>query len=921
MAEGVVALLILKLGLALGRETSILGAKKLFHEATALSRLFQGIREVKEELEGMQSFLRGAERFKDTDETTANFIKKIRDLAFEIEDIVDEFTYMLEDRSHGGLASKIVKSIRHIKAWRHLASKLEYIKLKIESADRRKVTYDMRGISSVAGNIDDCSTSSGNFAREEDLVGIGKNGELLTHWLKNNLEQQRSIITTVWGMGGVGKTTLVAYVYYAVKTEFDAAGWVTVSKSYLIEDLLKQIIRGFINNDPQEDLYNHIDFSTMRITNLIEHIRNYLHGKRYVLILDDVWAVDVWFKIRAAFPSDSTGRFVITSRIHEVALLATGNCIIQLEPLGPQHSWELFCKEAFWKNEEKVCPPELEIVAQKLLDRCSGLPIAIACLGRLLSFKEPSYDVWENLYKDVQSQLTNNVILDINVVLKVSLEELPHDLKNCFLHCTMFPEDYLMPRKRLVRHWLTAGFIRETSNKTMEEVANDYLHKLVNRSLLQVVERNRNGEVHTCRMHDIIRILALAKSEEEHFGRVYDGSMAFLAEGTRRLSFQSSNINQLSRSGAPHLRHLYVFGSSLSIDSLAPFLKSLKLLSSLDLQGVNIKSLPHVVFNLYNLRFLGLRDTNIEVIPRLIGRLRHLEVLDARYTKLMTLPKDIVQLRKLRYLNVDMIPEEADKRVVFFSGIRVPTGIVQLTSLQTLQMVDANSEILRHIGSLTQLRAFAVSKVRKEHCVYLCNAIMKMSHLFQLKIKGIDEKEILQLEELHMPPALSTLSLGGQLSANSLPHLVVLSNKSSCNITRLSLAFSKLSEDSFSCLLNLDSLCELHLLKAYEGNRLYFHATSFPKLKRLLIWDAPCLNKVEIEQGAMPRLVKLILRDLPKLKTLPHGIEHLRVLEELEVRDTSEELIEKLRQKGQDIGCKAHKSIGHIKRISIHGTR
>lgn len=65
------ALLILKLGLALGRETSILGAKKLFHEATALSRLFQGIHEVKEELEGMQSFLRGAERFKDTDETTA----------------------------------------------------------------------------------------------------------------------------------------------------------------------------------------------------------------------------------------------------------------------------------------------------------------------------------------------------------------------------------------------------------------------------------------------------------------------------------------------------------------------------------------------------------------------------------------------------------------------------------------------------------------------------------------------------------------------------------------------------------------------------------------------------------------------------------------------------------------------------------
>uniref|UniRef100_A0A0E0I0B7 NB-ARC domain-containing protein n=1 Tax=Oryza nivara TaxID=4536 RepID=A0A0E0I0B7_ORYNI len=845
MAEGVVALLIVKLSLALGRETSILGAKKLFHETTALSRLFHGIHEVKEELEGMQSFLRGALRFKDTDETTANFIKKIRTLAFEIEDVIDEFTYRLEDRSHGGLVSKIIQSIRYIMAWCNFASKLEDIKLKIEIANTIKDRYDIRGITRVAGNIDDCSTSS----------------------------------------------------------EFDAAGWVTVSKSYQVEDLLKQIIRGFISNDPQGDLYDHIDFSNMRITSLIEHIFNYLRGKRYVLILDDVWGVDVWFKIRAAFPSDSTGRFVITSRIHEVALLATGKCVIQLEPLGPQHSWELFCKEAFWKNEEKVCPPELVILAQKFLDRCSGLPIAIACLGRLLSFKEPSYDVWENLYNDVQSQLTNNVILDINIVLKVSLEELPYELKNCFLHCTVFPEDYLMSRKRLVRHCVTAGIYRETRNKTMENVANDYLNKLVNRSLLQVLEKSRNGEVQTCQMHDIIRILALEKSEEECFCRVYDDSMSFLAEGTRRLSIQTSNVNGLSRSCAPHVRHLYIFGSGLSFDSLTPFLKSLKFLSCLDLQGVNIKSLPHVVFNLYNLRFLGLRNTKIETIPRLIGRLRQLEVLDACNTKLTTLPSDIVQLQKLRYLNVETIPEEADRRVVLFCGIRVPTGIEHLSRLQVLELVQASSETLPQLGSLTQLRTFAISKVRNEHCADLGNAIMKMRHLVHLKIKGIDEKEILQLEALRLPHSLSNLSLGGQLSGKSLPQLI-LSHENSSNLTRLTLIFSKLSEDSFSCLLNLHSLYVLHLLKAYEGNGLYFHATSFPKLKRLLIWDAPCLNKVEIEQGAMPSLVKLVLRDLPKLKTLPHGIDHLRVLEELELQDTSEELIDSLGKRDQPLDAK-----------------
>ncbi|KAF7034095.1 hypothetical protein CFC21_045149 [Triticum aestivum] len=190
MAEGVVALLIAKLGFAIAKEAATFATSVLWKEASALKGLFGEIREAKEELESMQAYLQGAERFKDTDETTGVFINKIRGFAFEIEDVVDEFTYKLEDR-HGGFTVKMKKRVNHIKAWRRLTLKLQDIKGRLQGADRRKVRYDMRGIEREGrNNVQSKSADhSLNLAREEDLVGIKENKDKLMHWLVGDLEE------------------------------------------------------------------------------------------------------------------------------------------------------------------------------------------------------------------------------------------------------------------------------------------------------------------------------------------------------------------------------------------------------------------------------------------------------------------------------------------------------------------------------------------------------------------------------------------------------------------------------------------------------------------------------------------------------------------------------------------------------------
>jgi disease resistance protein RPM1 len=880
MAEAVVGLLIGKLGAALANEAAKLGASLLCKEASALEVLLGEIREAKEELESMQAYLQKAERFKDTDKTTGIFVRKIRGLAFEIENVVDAFTYRLEEDKHGGFAAKMTKRIKHIKIWRRLARNLREIKQRLKDADERKYRYDTKGVGEDAEDSSggDCSKFVDQalyFADEDDLVGIEEDKKVLVQWLTCGFGQQ-SIVATVWGMGGVGKTTLVSHVYNTVKVGFDAAVWITVSKSYQVEAMLKMIAK---------QLSIRVDVDGMAKRALTEVIYTYLQGKKYILVLDDVWGVDVWFNIRDAFPTTGgvSSRFVITSRIHEVALLATENCVIRLQPLEEGHSLQLFCKEAFWKDQNKTCPGELEALAHKFVGRCSGLPIAIACIGRLLSCKPPNYSDWQNVYSELERQLTSNAVLDVSVILKVSLEDLPYDLKNCFLHCALFPEDYSIYMRRVMRHWIAAGFIREKENRSLEEVAEGYLAELVNRSLLQVVERNDSGRLKCCRMHDVIRLLALDKAREESFGEVYDGSREFFAEDTRRLWLQSENLEQMSRRGTTHLRALHVFASFVNVDLLRPILASSNLVSTLDLQGVRIKLLPGEVFNLFNLRYLGLRDTVIESLPEAIGRLRNLQVLDAGNSQLSNLPNNIVKLEKLRYLYAST--GSGEDRCI---GARVPNGIHLLKALQALRSVKASSEIVRAVGYLTELRTFAISGVKGEQSADLSNAIAKMNHLVDLEIASTGEEEVLQLERLCLPQTISALRLQGPLEKASMPQ--ALSSWSRLgSLTWLQLDFSRIDQESFSYLLMLRGLCHLALIKAYEGEKLHFSARSFPQLRSLSILGAPQLHQVEIEEGAMPSLALLMFRDCPELKSIPPDIEHLRDLKQVSLQRTSEE--------------------------------
>ncbi|XP_058089100.1 disease resistance protein RPM1-like [Magnolia sinica] len=499
MAESVVKFLLENLSALLKEEASLLkGVRK-------------EVKEIETELNRMRALLRDADRRKDSNEETKTWVGEVRDTAHDVEDIIDEFLHRMDRPRRGGFQGFLVDTIyipKNISDRHQFARRLQETKVNVQNIFQRRPSQ----IEEVARSSDvselwrrDVETSV--FKSENDIVGMTKEIDLIDGWLVE--EEKRRTVISVTGMGGVGKTTLVAKTYknQQVKKHFDCYACVSVSQSLRIDELLRSIIKQLL--EAKKDVVPN-DLATKDAGELRRMVRGLLDSKKYLIILDDVWTMNDWNKVNVIFSDCGCGsRLVVTTRDFNVASAAgEGRRVCKLQLLDQEEAWVLFCKKAF-PNEP--CPLELEPLARSIVENCEGLPLAIIAMGGLLSLRDKTALEWNRIYKNLSWQLTNNQMLEpVKRILLLSFYDLPYRLKHCFLYCCMFPEDYLIKRKRLIRLWVAEGFVEETSKITMEEAAEDYLKELIHRNVIQVVETNEFGRLKVCRMHDIVREVALS---------------------------------------------------------------------------------------------------------------------------------------------------------------------------------------------------------------------------------------------------------------------------------------------------------------------------------------------------------------------------------------------------------------------------
>ena len=869
-------------------------------------RLLEGIHDkvvdVKDELESIQSFLKDADakaEMGDMSNVVKTWVKQVREKAYHIEDVIDEYKLHLAKHHQGRrkrfrFLLKVFQFTLKLKPRHVIASKIQDINKSLKVIRKRGERYGFNTIEQ-GGSTSDTRRDTWHdprveslFIGEAELVGIESHRDELISQLVHGPSNR--LVISVVGIGGLGKTTLVKKVYdnEKVVAHFDCTAWNTVSQSYKMEELLRKMIKQFYEARKE---YAPRGIDTMEEIDLIKELRQYVLEQRYVVVFDDIWNILFWGHIKLALPDNNKGsRIVITTRSESVAPSnkeSPSNYVYKLPPLPLGEAWELFCKKVF-QHEGGHCPVELVELSHDIIQRCEGLPLAIVTIGGLLSTKEKVSSEWHKFRDSLSYELESNPhLLNITKILSLSYFDLPYHLKPCFLYFGMFPEDYFVNSARLIRLWIAEGFIKEKQGLTLEDVAQDYLNQLIYRSMVQVATIDFSGRTRSYRVHDMMREVILSRSEELSFCLVSLQNYSSFDRIARRLSIQN-NVNTPLETSTTQTRSILILGvDEVSISFLTTCFANLKLLKIMDFEGASIDYIPKEVGNLFHLKYLSLRDTKVQMLPKSIGKLHNLETLDLKRSLVYELPVEIITLHKLRYLVAYIENHDIEFCINFRQSIKVPNGIGHLESLQKLHKVEANNAaLIAELGRLRQLRKLEISKLKRENGMALCLVLEKLSLLRSLRICSTSEEEVLELQSMSSPlPLLQSLCLLGRLE--KLPKWIPKLK----SIVRIDLIWSRLMDDPLKVLQALPNLMNLRLYEGCGGEQLHFEGGGFQKLKSLWLGNLRTLSKLIIEESAMPLLEHLVIGASPLLKEVPSGIYHLKNLKTLEAFELSKEFV------------------------------
>ncbi|KAL4600825.1 hypothetical protein ACB092_11G227900 [Castanea dentata] len=852
----------------------------------------------------IRAVLDDAEDKRMTSKPVKIWLDELEDLAYDVDDILDEFaTEALRRKLNAEepSTSKVRKLIpaccvglnpSSIMFDANMRSKINKINTRLQEIVTQK--KDLELTDSAEGRTRTrrprlLTTSLVNeghvYGRDEDKKAIVK---LL---LSGESSYAQLSVIPILGMGGLGKTTLAQLVYNddEVSRNFDLKAWACVSEDFDIIRVTKAIL--------QSVTFEHCDANDLNLVQV--KLKETLSGKKFLLILDDVWNenYDDWTKLRSPFEFGALGsKIIVTTRNYDVSSTMGTTPAYELKELSNDACWHLFTQHALGATDFTT-HPKLEEIGRKILDKCKGSPLAAKVLGGLLRDKH-DHDQWKDVLDskiwDIPEEKSS-----IFSVLKLSYQYLPSHLKRCFAYCSLFPKDYEFEEKELVLLWIAEGFFQERKgNKPMEDHGDECFRDLLRRSFFQRSSNNESVFV----MHDLINDLAQWAAR----------GLCYRLENILDKQFEiSTKVCHFSyiRSYYEGMKKFEDFPKDMHLRTFLPlplvgwghltnyvpncWLPQLRRLRVLSLCGYLIVELPSSIGDLKHLRYLNLSNTRITSLPESTTSLYNLQTLLLKGChRLIKLPEKIGNLLNLRHLDitdVDLIRE-------------MPAGIKELKSLQTLSNFVVGKDTASKIGDLMNLESLRgtlrisnLENVLDVEDARRANLIGK-KNLDALVMKwkpGLDDLQVARssldiLEMLRPWTTVKEISIDGYVGAKfptwfgqpSFSNMVLLRIERCEKCT------------SLPAIGQLPSLRDLALvgLSAVEIIGLEFYGEDclkpFQSLETLCFedmqeWKDWILCKVEYEE--FPCLRELSISQCPKLQgKLPH---HVPLLEKISVNE------------------------------------
>ncbi|XP_058224292.1 putative disease resistance RPP13-like protein 1 [Rhododendron vialii] len=609
------------------------------------------LKKLKLKLLGLNKVLNDAEDKQFTDRDVKKWLDELKDAVYDAEDLVDaiatgalrckvEAEYQSGPNEVQSLISSFTKFFDG-----KIESKLERMIERLEDFTKEK---DSLGLRKVAGrNWSQTRLSTTSLVDESCVYGRENDKEEIMKLLLSDGESSYDVIPIV-GMGGMGKTTLAQLLYNdcTVDAHFGEKAWVYVSDVFDVEKVTRTIVEA-VNGRASDER----DLNSLQVK-----LKESLSGKKFLIVLDDVWIENYahWDVLKAPFRSGAHGsKIIVTTRNERVASIMQTVPSHGLKELPEEDCWKLFSRLAFEKGDCNA-HPILERIGKEIVRKCKGLPLAAKTLGGLLR-SQRDVECWNNILLSAIWELSEEKS-NILPALGLSYHYLPSHLKRCFAYCSIFTKDCEFDMNELVSIWIAEGFLVKPKNsKTVEEEGYECFRELLSRSFFQISNTNNSLFV----MHDLVHDLAQYVMGDFVY-RLEDGKG--VAEKVRHFSFVRRRFCSFEKfkeiREAKCLRTFLSFkriGDSVElskkvVDEILPRLTRLRLLS---LSEYRIKELPYSIGDLIHLRLLDLSCTQIRELPESICALYNLETLLLFECDLLTtLPADLVRLISLRHLDL-----------------------------------------------------------------------------------------------------------------------------------------------------------------------------------------------------------------------------------------------------------------------------
>ncbi|CAL5029947.1 unnamed protein product [Urochloa decumbens] len=707
-----------------------------------------------------------------------------------------------------------------------------------------------KAISEVQKLYGSGSVASSNLCQNTAADACRRTSSLIQHKMYGRVTEKNSIlqlmtegtsdgllILPIVGIGGIGKTALAQVVY----------------------------------NDP-------IVKSITNLAKLQEILVTHVTSKRTLLILDDFWDdIDIcqWNKLLAPLRSGNANDNVVIVTTRKLSIAKRIGTVepVKLDELQDRDFWLLF-KTCAFGDENYQEHQSLSIIGQQIAKMLHGNPLAAQTAGMLLR-EHLTTDHWSNILNNEKwkSQLNGGIMH----ALKHSYDELPFYLRQCFLYCSIFPNNHQFLSNELVFIWISQGFVKcSHSTERLEEIGQNYVTDFMNSGFFKKVETKdpalgcQTFYVIPALVHDFARLVSGTEC-----AAIDDLSCREVLPTVRHLSiitysaYHEDKYGNILRNEKFEEKLQTVVNSTRKLRTLVLigkfdhyFLQSLQGLfqKAQNLRALKISAayadIGYSVCNLVNsthVRYLKLRTKeDNEALPEALSKFYHLQVLDIGLDRYSTVPNGMNNLISLRHL-------VALKAV--YSSI---SGIGKMTSLQELhdfKVDNCTSFEIVQLQSMSELSQLGVSQLEK---------VVTREEAYGSKLR---EKR--HLEKLHLSWD-SALSLHGYV----LP-LIGLSEPSSevaeigrskevleglephHNLKHLQISGyrSSTSPDWLVSTVSVTSLQTLHLEDCRELQVL-------PSLERLpLLKKLKLIDMWKVTQVTVPSLEEMVLIEMPQLES------------------------------------------------------